>query len=185
MLKIIKTSDYKKDLTNICKFYNSNLKIESIIARNELFLENIIVKKDNFWKPIFDKNKYYCISHKENLVFVWSSDFPIWIDIEYFKQRNIEILNYHSDLEYNLIWEKNLENFYIFWTIKESIIKLFNTNLDDLENIKIKNITKSKNKIDEIYFNLKAISKFNNKKIITYSWIIEKNIIYSYSFFLD
>ena len=102
-------------------------------------------------------NKYSSISHKEDLVFIWVSDYNIWVDIEIFKKRDMSLLDTFSDREYELIWWKNWKSFYILWTSKESIIKYLWWYLDDINGYNLIKIEKINKNISWVLFNLKLI----------------------------
>ena len=98
---------------------------ESVIARKEIFKAiKINVEKDKTWRPIFENEKFWSISHKKELVFVWTDNKPFWIDIEIIKPRWDEVFGLHKKEEYDLTWWEKIENFYYLWTIKESVLKL-------------------------------------------------------------
>lgn len=191
MLKIIKITpdliikaksllplDYIKSLENKQNFN------ESIIARYYIFKKsNFLPKIDNSWKPIFENKNFWSISHKKNIVFIWTNDSPIWVDIEVIKQRWNEVFSLNKEDEYKLFWEKNFENFYKLWTIKESVIKLHLVWIDDLEKVRIDKIEKKETTIDWIKFEFKILWKFKNKDFVSYSWF-ENNLVYAVSYFL-
>lgn len=190
MLKIIKVTpniitqaknilpkDYVQSLQNKQNFN------ESIIARELIFLEsNFLPETDLNGKPIFQNNNFWSISHKENIVFVWTDISPIWIDIEIIKERWNEIFSLHKEEEYNLIGKKDFHNFYVLWTLKESIIKLNLAWIDDLENIIINKIEYKKTIIDWIKFDFIILWNFHNKNYIGYSGF-ENNLVWSISSF--
>lgn len=169
--------DYIKSLQNKQDFN------ESIVARYSIFLENKFLPKiDSNWKPIFENKKYWNISHKKDIVFVWTSKFPIWVDIEIIKPRSSEVFSLHKENEYKLFWEKNINTFYQLWTIKESVIKLHLAWIDDLEHIKINKIEIKETIIDWVIFNFKIYWKFQNKDFVSYNWVLNE-LIYGMSYF--
>jgi len=175
MIKIIKLDK------NILYNYKNP---ESFIARQgiEKYI-NQKVKVDIDWKPIFENGIFWSISHKTNLIFIWFTDRKIWIDIEIIKTRWKEIYNLHKIVEYHLLWNKNLENFYRLWTIKESVIKLNLSWIDYLEKIQILKVIKKTNIFDNIKFDLEIYWEFENNDFICYNWI-DWDMIYSVSYFI-
>lgn len=181
MLKII---ELNQNIINKAKdrIKQNELSDESIVARYEILKEtDKLIEKDINNIPLFN-DFYWSISHKKNIVFVWTSDKQIWIDIEILKERSKEIYNVHNNEEYKLLWGKNIENFYKLWTIKESIIKLNLSSIDYSKEINIEKITKNKHQIDSIDFNIKVLWTFKNTTFTTYCWI-KDNLIYSISLF--
>jgi len=120
--------------------------------------------------------KYSCISHKNNLVFIGVSDIKVGVDIEKYKNRDESVLGIFSNMEYDLIWLKELNNFYLLWTAKESIIKLLDITLDDMKNIEAVNISKKNQKISDIIFNYESLFKYKDKIIKVLSWKDNKYI---------
>ena len=187
IMKLIIKKINKKIIKKALKFFPKNffqkLKKEKIGTYNESLVARYLIKKN--WK------NYSSISHKKNLVFVWIKNSKIWVDIEIIKKRDENLLNKFLDKEYKILGKKNWKNFYILWTIKESIIKFENLSLDNIEEILLIKTKKINKKISNLYFEKKLILEFkknnleNNdekklkiKKFITYFWIKNK-IIYS------
>lgn len=73
--------------------------------------------------PEYQDENYWSLSHKKNLVFTWVSHSPIGVDIEVYKIRDESLLNTFTVKEYHFIWWRSWRNFYLLWTIHESIIK--------------------------------------------------------------
>lgn len=98
-----------------------------------------ILEKDENGKPIPIIIQwtllYWSISHSNNYVSFIISDEPTGIDIVEYEERDISLLDMHSDSEYDLLGAKSWINFYILWTAKESIIKCIGWQLDDMKNI--------------------------------------------------
>ena len=145
---------------------------ESLVARY------LIEKNKNLQGAKDPCYSFSSISHKKNLVFIATSDNKIWVDIEIYKQRWIDLLDTFSDGEYSILWWKNWDNFYILWTAKESCIKFLNLKLEDMKWISLISSQKS----EYIFSNLKFFSKhaleYYNNKITVYSWW-DWEIIYS------
>jgi len=138
---------------------------ESLVAR---YLLSPFLNKEGI--------KEWSISHKKDLVFIWTSENKIWVDIEIFKIRDKNLLNKFNKEEYNILsWNKtqrakalcwkaiNFENFYILWTGKESIIKYENLILDNIEEILLKKIENINLEISWIKFNKKLFLEFWGK----------------------
>lgn len=154
------------------------------ICRDEkiFFIKNSIL---NFFHQKIFKNKNSYIfsskSHSKNYVFYWFSRENLGIDIEFLKPRSKDFLEIFSKNEYEIIWEKNLENFYLMWTAKESIIKYVNGNLDDMWNMFLKKISKRSIKISKMLFIFEAEYIFWKNIFLVYSHM-EGEKIYSLCF---
>ncbi len=180
MLQIIYiTAQVLKDFKQNAWFYYKEKSIEWNIWR--YFLQKhlkYLPQTDINGIPLFEKNFFWSLSHKENLIFIGWDKKEIWIDIEILKPRNEEIFLLHSDKEYKLLWEKNLIHFYILWTLKESIIKVFLSSIDILNEIKILNMNKKKERIDNFLFEYHFTWTLQN---IWWKWSVgvKNNIIYA------
>lgn len=75
---------------------------------------------------------YWSISHSQNHLAYIASDIPTGIDIAEYEERDISLLDLHSQLEYDWLSGKSWKNFYILWTAKECIIKCNGWQLDDM-----------------------------------------------------
>ena len=155
------------------EFFYSNLKKQKKWTYNESLVARFLIEKN--------KDKYSSISHKKDLVFIWTSDKNIWVDIEILKQRDKNLLDKFLSEEYEILWGKNWDNFYKLWTAKESIIKFENLLLDDIEKIFLEKDENINEEFSWIWFNKKFKLKFNNKEFIVYVWNKE-NIIFSVCF---
>ena len=148
-----------------------NKQEESIVARylisklveEKFWVKNFLPEIDEEWIPIFKNNIFWSISHKKGIVFVWVSDEKIWLDLEVIKPRDENLLDIFENIEYNILWWKNLENFYMLWTIKEALLKYNLAKLDDMKNFKLTWIEEQKNVFWEIEFNKKL--KISGKEI--------------------
>jgi len=174
-MKLIKVSwenfkDYLLSDQTVEKYPNKSR--ENLIAREILFKE--LWKYPDFkndWTPFFNGD-YFSISHKKWLVVVWVSDSPIWVDVEYIKERNKFLLARNKDEEYEMLWWKNWKNFYILWTAKESILKLHTKWLDFFGDIILLEVKDS-----ELVF------AFDKVKNIVVKYQIQENIIISFAVF--
>ena len=183
LLKKINQKDLEQARNYFTLDYLQNLKNkqkESIIARyyislfvKDIFwIENFEPKIDKTWKPIFENNIYWSISHKKDLILIWVGKEKIWLDVEIFKEKDSSLLDFFKDKEYNLLWWKNWENFYILWTGKESLIKYNLWKLDDMQKLVLEKVVLEKNIIDWLTFD--KILVINWKKVFSG----KKNIIY-------
>lgn len=88
---------------------------------------------NKYGKPLSDKI-FFNISHAKDYVVFTCYTSDIGIDIEYFNERNKDLINYVlNDEEIKKV--KSWEDFYYFWTIKESIVKYHGETLSDVKNI--------------------------------------------------
>ena len=79
---------------------------------------SIIINEDG--KPLFQNNPInFSISHSRNIVMVCFDRYNCGIDVEHIKSRNLSNLSEYFEQEF-----KTLEEFYRFWTLRESSIKL-------------------------------------------------------------
>lgn len=117
------------------KQFQISPKISSIDTKNSSNKEakdTLKIKKKEIKQWI---QLYWSISHSENYVAFIVSDAPTGIDIVEYRERDPSLLDIHRDSEYEILGEKSWINFSIFWTAKESIIKLLWWHLDDIANI--------------------------------------------------
>lgn len=150
----------------------------SELMREKLWYNSYIPLSKNNWIPIRDKPPYRSISHKEELIFVWVSKQKIWIDLEKFRERTIEVLNIFTRKEYEILWGKNYHNFYILWTAKESVIKYNLWNLNNMENIKLIKIIDANIIISWISF-IRKLFLYFEWEIFEVLFGKEENIYYS------
>lgn len=114
---------------------------ESIVARYILqkmakkyfWIPDFLAYKNEKWIPIPHKYFFWSMAHKPQTVIAWISDTPLWCDIEIYKEKSPELLNFFNPQEYRKIWEINWENFYFLWTAKESVIKYIQADLDAIQ----------------------------------------------------
>lgn len=150
---------------------------ESIISRyllsrlveDKFWKKDYVFKFDIDWSPIFFDNIYFSISHKKNLVFIWISKKEIWIDIETYKERDLNLLDFFSESNYLKLWRKNRNNFFVLWTAFESIIKKEFVSMENKKNLKL----------EKIDFIDKSISWIKFDKILTFSFFEKKICVYS------
>jgi phosphopantetheinyl transferase len=156
----------KKNILDAEKFFwnifCSDLKKEKPWTYNESLVARYLIEKN--------KNKYLSISHKKDLVFIWINNSKIWVDIEILKIRDKNLLNKFWEEEYNILWWKNWENFYTLWTAKESIIKYENLLLDDIEEIKCRDVEMLHLYNNKIKFSKKICFTFWYKEFMVYTW---------------
>lgn len=130
-----------------------------------------ILEKDPNGKPIPIEIQwtllYWSISHSNNYVSFIISDEPTGIDIAEYEERDISLLDMHSDSEYDLLGAKSWNNFYILWTAKESIIKLQGWWLEDMSTIRIR----------ETYSDNISLFAFQHEKYRIQSLLLDSVII--------
>lgn len=167
------TEQYIKTLYN-----KPNLK-ESLVSRFLLSkkieqvygIKNYKIEIDLNWKPIFNDNLFWSISHKNWVCFVWLSDKKIWVDIELIKERDKSILSTFSKKDYDKIGLTNRESFYLLWTAKESIIKYNLYDFDDIVSFELLSFDRKLRKINDIEFDYELIINCNLVKYKVISWI--------------
>jgi len=180
-LKIQKdiSKEYDKALNYFPENYIDSLKSkESIVSRfliskeieKKYKLNKYLPKFNANWIPLFDNGIFWSISHKDDLVFVCVNNEMIWVDIELYKVRDLSVLNKFSDNEYNILWWKNWDNFYILWTAKESVIKYNQLNLNYLSKIDVFDVQKIKLNISELNFSIKILLNYENDINQVYFW---------------
>ena len=148
-----------------------NKQEESIVARylisklieQNFWIKNFLPEVNENWIPIFKNNIFWSISHKKGIVFVWVAKQKFWLDLEIIKYRDNSVLDIFQKEEYQVLWWKNLENFYKIWTVKESLIKYNLVKLDDMKNMILTWIQEEKNIFWELEFSEKL--KIWNKYI--------------------
>jgi hypothetical protein len=83
--------------------------------------------------------------------------------------------------EYDLLWWKTRENFFLLWTAEECTIKTSNACFfEDGKNVKIKSLEKKEQEIWGLVFSYESIMTLNEKDYKVYTWKID-NLIYSIS----
>lgn len=122
------------------------------------------------WTPIFTDNVYWSLSHKDDIVFVWTAEQRVWVDLEVVRPRSPEVFNLFSEKEQAIIWEKNFENFYLIWTAKESLIKCVLGKLDDMKEINMVSIEAIDLVIDWMSFEYRLILLFRGESYEVCSW---------------
>lgn len=163
-----------RSLSFFDKDYINELKKKSTF--NESIVSRYLIEdlKNIYWY----NNKYISISHKKDLVFVWISDKNFWLDIEIIKNRDNSVYDLFTDAEYNCLWWKILDNFYLLWTAKESLIKMLNLNLDDMKYIFLRENKIINQSISWINFKFENILVFNWEKYVVKSGK-KSNLVYS------
>lgn len=187
MLQIIHTSEknFQEAIQTLPETYKNSLITkktykESLIGRYFIYKNTWYLPKINqIGTPIFEKDNFWSISHKENIVFIWRNQKEIWVDIEILKTRSKEVFSIHNETEYTMIWWRNFLHFYILWTLKESIIKVFVSSIDLLPDIKINTFLQEEKNINALIFGYHFIWTFQN---IWWKWSIwvKDNLIYAF-----
>lgn len=147
-----------------------NLKKDKPWTYRESLVARYIIKQNN--------NTYTSISHKKGLVFIWTSNKKIWIDIEILKERDKHLLSKFKREEFDLLGWKSWINFYILWTAKESIIKYLNLKLDDITDIILTNYDNISENKWWLTFSKKMKFNYKGNINLVYSWR-DKEIIFS------
>ena len=125
-----------------------------------------------------NKNIFSSISHKEEVVFIWTDSKKLGVDLEIYKERDESILDSFSKLEYKKVLWKSWDSFYLLWTAKESIIKLLGLSLDDMNKITLQSFQKNDRIISEIKFSYDMIFYYSSIEIKVFSWT-NKNYYFS------
>lgn len=140
-----KSKKYREERWEIYAHLFEGMSDESREARyhlldylHESLWYNWTLLKDGFGKPIpISDGKWvtcnWSISHSENYIAFIVSSSITGIDIVEIHERDIALFDIHSKVEYQLLWWKCWENFYILWTAKEAIIKSRWWILDDMK----------------------------------------------------
>lgn len=111
-----KYSSRDKYFEHLCGLF-----LVKFIAKNVYNLKDIdieIIDKKPYFKT---QEKFFSISHSKNIILVAFSDKNVGVDIEYLENRDYKSIlkRYNKDFK-----AATLEDFYKFWTIYESKIKL-------------------------------------------------------------
>lgn len=126
---------------------------------------------------MYDRN-CWSLSHKKGVVFFWVSDKALWIDIEIYKQRDNSLFDTFRSEDYQKIWWKNWDSFYILWTAYEAIIKYDRETNYKTDMYVLKNISREDFSISGIEFQYKlTFWKKSKTYTIRSGWKEEK--IYS------
>jgi phosphopantetheinyl transferase len=147
------------------------------------------IEDENLLKKI-DTEHYYQWQHVStsytwDWIFLAIADEKIGIDLEEIKERSQEMLDFFSDKDYALVWEKNRENFFLLWTAEECLIKTSDACFfEDGKKVIIKRIEKKEQIIAWIKFSWQAIMSLHENEYKVYSWI-EDNKIYSIWIWLE
>ncbi|MGE4443961.1 MAG: 4'-phosphopantetheinyl transferase superfamily protein [Candidatus Altimarinota bacterium] len=170
MLQIIHTSEknFQEAIQTLPETYKNSLITkktykESLIGRYFIYKNTGYLPKINqIGTPIFEKDNFWSISHKENIVFIGRNQKEIGVDIEILKTRSKEVFSIHNETEYTMIGGRNFLHFYILWTLKESIIKVFVSSIDLLPDIKINTFLQEEKNINALIFGYHFIGTFQN-----------------------
>lgn len=99
------------------------------------------LEKDELSKPIplivEGKKLYWSISHTQQYIWFTVGSSPTTLDIVEIEERDRVLLDTHKQGEYELLWMKNWENFYVLWSAKEAIIKGVGKCLENMKEISL------------------------------------------------
>ncbi|EKE29784.1 MAG: hypothetical protein ACD_2C00097G0007 [uncultured bacterium (gcode 4)] len=140
----------------------------SLLAKEEFWVEHFIPKID-FLEEDFE-DFCYSISHKNGNILVWISNDTIWVAIEKLLDRDESDYGYFTPGELQTLGWKNQAAFHIWWTAKKSLIKYFESWIDDIYDIEIIRVTEERNVLWDIAFNLALVLKFEDNYFKVYSW---------------
>lgn len=175
--------EYLSDLKSLKpNSYNESLVARYIVSKitdEEFDIDNFVPKID-FDEEEEEVGLYYSISHKQWLIFIWVSEKPIWVDIELITNRDVSVFEYFTNNEWNVLGEKNFDNFYLGWTAKESLLKYLELWIDNINNIDILRIIIESNKFWDVEFNKIIVLNYDWNYFKAYSWKnIKKLMFYS------
>ena len=137
----------------ILKKYKARAKEQSSLARKLLSEE-----KEDF--------PHFSVSHKHydgyaHILLALSFD-AVGTDLEILTEKDKALLDFFKNDEYEMLGNKNWENFYTLWTAKEAVIKLFQAKTDLRQHIKLQ----KSNTPDSTRFNLVESGALWNKNKI-------------------
>ena len=98
------------------------------VLLNELFEEKIIITNDEYGKPFIDvEDLHITLSHSGKYVMLGISENEIGVDIELIREKVLKIIpKFLSETEISYLSDKNkIEEALIYWTAKESLIKIY------------------------------------------------------------
>lgn len=189
------TELYQRALSNLPWDYIEALKYkstfeESVVARmcmqdivcEECKVENFLAHNDENETPQCESGIFWSIAHKKHLVFIGVWDIPLWVDIEFITPREASMLSSFTDDEYAVVWWKTLENFYVLWTAKESILKYQLKSIDSLEWIEAISIEEEEKCIGEIVFHTKLVLQDSFWEEFTVYSYTKENIVIAICF---
>ncbi len=126
----------------------SNLLLKYCI-KQELNLKEFNLEYNEYGKPYLKDKKdfFFNISHSKEYIILVSDNKDLGIDIEYIKNRNLDIMERIftiEEQEYILMQEDKIKAFYEIWTLKESYIKALGLGLyKDLKSFSVTPLIKS------------------------------------------
>lgn len=140
-------------------YYETNIKSNILlekILKEKYNMNDYTIKKNINGKPYIKNNPIFIsISNKNNICCIAVSKKKIGLDIEFYdknKKYNLNILNYwFNDEEKNLIGN-DIKKMLLYWTKKESYIKL--------RGKRLKNIKKYNIKYEMYYYDTQYINNY-------------------------
>lgn len=142
--------------------FTTDLKVLKPSTFSESLVARYLIKRS--------PDKYSSISHKTGLVFVWSHDKELWVDIEILKPRDISLQDIFPENDYGLLWIKNWKSFYVLWTAHEAIVKFDREQHYKTGMYKLLEITIQAEIISKIPFSKQMIFECWEKKYKVVSW---------------
>lgn len=178
-VKTIETSFSESFLESINSPYYNQKVFKYLTYKNYFQIEDEEALKMIDIQHYYDW-QYVSTSYTWDYIFLAIANEKIGIDIETIRDRTPEMIDFFSE-EYDLIWWKTRENFFLLWTAEECIIKTSNACFfEEGKNVKIKSLEKKEQKIWGLSFSYESIMTLNERDYKVYTWKIE-NLIYSIS----
>ena len=84
------------------------------------------------------KDFFWSMAHKNNFVSAGISDKPIGVDLEIIKKKDEILFDTLSEEEWEILGDKNWLNFYVGFSAKEAVLKLFSLEFDQLSHVLIR-----------------------------------------------
>ena len=178
-VKTIETSFSESFLESINSPYYNQKVFKYLTYKNYFQIEDEEALKMIDIQHYYDW-QYVSTSYTWDYIFLAIANEKIGIDIETIRDRTPEMIDFFSE-EYDLIWWKTRENFFLLWTAEECIIKTSNACFfEEGKNVKIKSLEKKAQKLWGLSFSYESIMTLNERDYKVYTWKIE-NLIYSIS----
>lgn len=154
---------------------------ESLLSRatiSQYIWKEYLPQEDSIGIPLFQDQNLWSISHKKWIIFVWVSDFPLGVDIEYFLEKSPELLEIFPIYFYEVLWGKTWKNFYILWTSFEAIQKMERWENIVVEDFSLLFFESKTSNISEISFHTRTLYECKEKSYQVFTGF-EENRVYS------